>query len=162
MRIQSIFFDYNNDVLKKATIIKESGKKKYLFRLTAAEWKLYNKKYDSLVCDTSFTDSLLIAGYPCRKAVIKLEDEKQVTVFYTDSIHALNQFIEPIFSCIPGTVLQYEFSLKKGTVGFKAASVSRQKIPPNILKMPSKAVVVRKYYPGKKTTQEEEIVEEEE
>ena len=132
MRIQSIFFDCDNDALKKATIMKESGKKKYLFRLTALEWKLYNKKYDSLVCDTSFTDSLLIAGYPCRKAVIKLENKKQVTVFYTDSIHAVNQFIEPLFNCVPGTVLQYEFTSKKGTVVFKAASISSQKISPNI------------------------------
>ncbi|MBL0355453.1 MAG: hypothetical protein IPP72_00530 [Chitinophagaceae bacterium] len=161
MRIQSIFFDYDEAQLKKTTIIKESGKKKYLFRLTPAEWKLYNKKYDSLVCDTSFTDSMVVAGYPCRKAVITLEDEKQVNVFYTDSIHSVNAFIEPLFRCIPGTVLQYEFSSKKGTVLFKASEVSNHYIEPKIFTIPSKNVAVRKYYPNKKARREAEVTTEE-
>lgn len=156
MRIQSIFFDHNIDVLKKVTIIKESGKSKYLFRLSAAEWKLYNKKYDSLVCDTSFTDSLTVAGYTCKKAVIRLEDGKEVTAFYTDSIRGISTFIEPLFRCIPGTVLQYEFSTKRGTVLFKASELSLQNVATEIFRIPSRSAVVKKYYPGKKPKKKEE------
>lgn len=162
MRMQSIFFDYDKGKLKKATIIKESGKNKYLMRLNPAEWKKYNKKYDSLTCDTSFTDSLVVAGYPCRKAVITLEDEKQVTVFYSDSLRLPNDFIEPLFRCIPGVVLQYEFTSKKGTVMFKAAQVTHQNFEPKIFTIPSKGVAVRKYYPDRKSpVEEEEVITEE-
>jgi len=162
MRIQSIFFDHNNELLTKVTIIKESGKSKYLFRLSAAEWKLYNKKYDSLVCDTSFTDSLVVAGYTCKKAVITLEDGKEVTAFYTDSIRGINAFIEPLFRCVPGTVLQYEFSTKRGTVLFKASELSLQNITTETFRIPSKGAVVKKYYPGKKSKEKEEPAAEDE
>lgn len=160
MRIQSIFFDHEKETIKKVTVIKESGKKKYLFRLSPAEWKLYNKKYDSLVCDTSFTDSLVIAGYRCRKAVLTLEDNRSVTVYYTDSIR-FNYFAEPLFRYLPGTALQYEFHTKKGFVQFKAATVSDQNIAGDIFKIPSKGAQVRKFYPGKKSkAYEEETTEE--
>jgi hypothetical protein len=163
MRIQSIFLEYDTAV-KKATVIKESGKDKYLFRLAPAQWKEYNKKYDSLICDTSYTDSANIKGYPCRKAVIKTgdEDEDEVTVFYTDSIKMDNSIIEPLFRCINGTVLQYEISTSKGTMRFTAAEVSTAAIDPKIFTIPSKGVAVKKYSPNKKAEKETEPVEEDE
>jgi hypothetical protein len=160
MRIQSIFFDYGTE-LKKATVIKESGKSKYLFKLTAAEWKLYNKKYDSLVCDTSFTDSADIKGYACRKAVIRLEDEKQVTVFYTDSIKMNNAVIEPLFRFIKGTVLQYDVKTRKGTISFKASEISTGNIDPKIFVLPSKGAVIKKYNANKKAVKDTEVLVEE-
>jgi hypothetical protein len=156
MRVQSIFFDTEKGILKKATVIKESGKNKYLFRLAPADWKIYNKKYDSLACDTSFTDSLVIEGYRCRKAVIKPEDEREVTVYYTDSIKLNYDVIEPLFRCIKGTVLQYEASTRKGTITFKASQVSLGNIESKIFAIPSKGVVVKKYNPNKKLTEEAE------
>jgi hypothetical protein len=160
MRIQSIFLEYDTAV-KKATVIKESGKGKYLFRLAPAQWKEYNKKYDSVFCDTSYTDSANIKGYPCKKAVIKTGDEKELTVFYTDSIKMDNSIIEPLFRCINGTVLQYEISTSKGTMRFTAAEVSAGAIDPKIFTVPSKGVMVKKYSPNKKAGKEPEAEEEE-
>jgi GLPGLI family protein len=161
MRIQSMFFDHEKGALKKVTVLKESGKNKYLFRLSPAEWKLYNKKYDSVDCDSSFTETLVIAGYPCKKAVLSLDDKKKVTVFYTTSIAPVSIFADPLFRCIPGTVLQYEFSSKKGSVLFKASQVSMDYIEPKIFAIEQKAVAVRKYQPNKKRKQQEEFIEEE-
>lgn len=162
MRVQSIFLDIKEDVLQKATVIKESGKNKYLFRLTPAEWKVYNKKYDSLACDTSFTDSLVILGYRCRKMVIKPEDEREVTVYYTDSIKINNSIIEPLFRCINGTVLQYEVSTRKGTMTFKAGQISSNDIDPKIFMIPSKGITAKKYNPNKKPPKQTEVVNEDE
>lgn len=155
MRIQSIFLEYDT-AIKKATVIKESGKNKYLFRLTSDQWKQYNKKYDSVSCDTSFTDSVNIKGYPCRKAVIKTGDEDGITVFYTDSIKINNALVEPAFRCINGAVLQYETTTRKGTLQFTATEVSNTEIDPKIFVIPSKNVVVKKYNPNKKPLKETE------
>ncbi len=157
MRVQSIFFDIKENALQKATVIKESGRNKYIFRLTPAEWKLYNKKYDSLLCDTSFTDSLVILGYPCRKVVIKPEDKREVIAYYTDSIKVNNAVIEPLFQCINGTVLQYEVSTRKGTMLFKASHVSSDNIDPKIFIIPLKGVTVKKFNPNKKPPKQTEL-----
>lgn len=162
MRVQSIFLDIKENSLHKATVIKESGKSKYLFRLTPAQWKLYNKKYDNLACDTSFTDSLIILGYHCRKMIIKPENERDVTVYYTDSIKINNAVIEPLFRCINGAVLQYEVSTRKGTMTFKASQVSSNDIDPKIFTLPSKGITAKKYNPNKKPPKQTEIGNEDE
>ncbi len=161
MRIQSIFLDYNDSLLQKATVIKESGRKKYLFRMSAAEWKTYNKKYDSLTYDTTSADSANINGYPCRKVVITLDNDRQVTAFYTDSIQLNNAVIEPLFRNIKGTVLQYEVNGKKGTVTFKASQINTGNIDPKIFIIPSKGAVVKKYNPKKKVPKDVEVISDE-
>ncbi len=52
MRMESIFFDYDSSALREARVIKESGAKKYQYKLTAAEWENYNSKYVGATCDT--------------------------------------------------------------------------------------------------------------
>ena len=149
MRIQSMFFDYTETGVKKVTILKESGKKKYTFNLTPAEWNSYNYKYDSTNVSCSFTnDSLNIAGYTCKKVVINLQKGRQVIAYYTDSIQTKTGFIEPLFRCVPGMVLQYEFFSKKGFIIFKAAKVSNSFISTSIFTVPSKGFAVKKYRPG--------------
>lgn len=161
MRIQSMFFDHEKGTLKKVSVLKESGKSKYLVYLSPADWKLYHKKYDRVDCDSSYKETMVIAGYHCKKAVLNLEDKKKIIVFYTPSIAPASAFADPLFRCVPGTVLQYEFSSKRGTVLFKASLVSREYIEPKIFAIPQKAVVVRKYPPNKKRIQQEEMITEE-
>jgi len=143
MRIESIFFDYDS-ILKQAAVIKESGAAKYRFNLSAIQWQRFNKKYDGISCSFE-KDSLLVAGYWCKKAVIRLNSGDNITAFYTDSIQPLHNFIEPSFSCIPGTVLQYEHASKRGVVIFKASLVSREIISKEIFIIPSAGVQLRKY-----------------
>lgn len=143
MRMQSIFFEYDS-TLKKATVIKESGAKKYRFNLTANEWNSFNKKYDSVTCSFE-NDSLQIAGYNCKKALIKLFTGEEIMVFYTDSIKPANNLIEPAFSCIPGIVLQYEYESKRGVITFKASQVSRDMIAKDIFTIPSAGYPLRKF-----------------
>jgi GLPGLI family protein len=156
MRIESIFFDYDTSTLKQATIIKESGKKKYLVKLTPEAWDEYNSKYKDATCDIK-DDSVNIAGYPCRRAIVNLSSGEQIETFFTDSIPKGNPFIDPAFSCIPGTVLQYEYTSKRGTITFKASQVKKGPIAKDVFVMATAGVEKRKLT-GKKT---EEIEEEE-
>jgi len=142
MRIESIFFDYDTGILKKATVIKESGTKKYLFKLNAEEWKDYNSKYLEATCDL-LNDSITIAGYNCKKAVINLQSGEKIDVYYTGLLKLQNSFIEPAFSCIPGTVLQYQHSTKTGVITFTASQVSTDPIAKDIFIIPGKNVEVK-------------------
>lgn len=142
MRMESIFLNYDS-TLRQAAVIKESGAKKYRFNLSATQWKDFNKKYDGLSCSFE-NDSLLVAGYWCKKAVISLTSGDEIVAYYTDSVKPINNFIEPSFYCIPGTVLQYEHTSKRGVVTFKASLVSREVIAKEIFVVPSAGVQVRK------------------
>ena len=145
MRTQSIFVfpEIRNDYA--AAIIKESGKDKYKYYLTPPEWKQYNHKYDSVTC--SFTnDTAVILNYVCHKAIINLKDGMTMSMFYTTSIkRKASGLAEPLFSCIPGLVLQYEYHYKKGKIIYTATSVSQKNIDPGIFRVPEKGFTTRKF-----------------
>lgn len=143
MRLESIFFTYDS-TLRQAAVVKESGAKKYRFNLNADEWSHFNKKYAGSTCSFA-NDSLMIAGYNCKKAVIGLLSGEEIIAYYTDSIKPVNTFIEPAFSCIPGTVLQYEHTSNRGVVVFKASQVSRDVIAKDIFTIPASGVQLRRY-----------------
>lgn len=145
MRTQSIFFFTKKKANKIAAVIKESGKNKYKYSLSEEEWKQYNRKYDSITCQFTY-DSTVILNYPCRKAIISLKDGRSIGVYYTDSIKRKNfSQVEPMFSCIPGLVLQYEYRYKKGKIIYTATSISEEKIDPLVFQVPAKGVSIRKF-----------------
>src|SRR6185295_12130209 len=69
MRIQSVFMSAAGDQAKSFTIVKESGKDKYITRLTEEEWKQYNKKYEGAVRKLT-EDTSEVLHFRCKKAVI--------------------------------------------------------------------------------------------
>jgi GLPGLI family protein len=145
MRTQSIFLFPPDKIKRTAAVTKESGKNKYKYYLSEDEWKQYNSKYDSITCQLTY-DSAVILNYPCRKAIISLKDGRSIGVYYTDSIKRKNfAQAEPVFSCIPGLVLQYEYRYKKGKIIYTATSISEEKIDPLVFRIPVKGVATRKF-----------------
>ena len=144
MRIESIYFSAGADTSKFACRVKESGKDKYKHNIGLAEWKAMNAKYDEDSCEL-LLDSLMILDYKCRKAVIRLkEDNKQITVYYTDSLKPVSKMIEPAFAGIPGLVLQYSYEYKSGIITYTASSISFEKADPKIFAVPSKGFKEKK------------------
>src|SRR5882757_4093413 len=80
MRIQSVFMSGDNDQSRKFTIVKESGKNKYVTSLSEKEWKTYNKKYDGAVCKLT-EDTAQVLRFVCKKAIITLKDGKTITAW---------------------------------------------------------------------------------
>lgn len=144
MRIQSIFFFQPDQHNNTVSIVKESGQKKYRTDLTDSMWALYNNKYDKDSCIFS-NDSLQILNYNCKKATVLLKDGRTITAYYTTKLAPVNKKIEPIFGCIPGTVLQYEYDYGKGSITYTASKISHNPIAPDIFTIPSKAVTVQKF-----------------
>lgn len=137
MRIQSIFMSAAGDEAKKFTIVKESGKDKYVTRLTEKEWKAYNKKYEGSVCKLT-EDTSEILHFKCKKAIVTLKNGKVITAWYTTAIQApAFSFLEPAFSEVPGLVLKYEYTYKRKTIAYTATSISHAPIEKNVFKAPA-------------------------
>jgi hypothetical protein len=137
MRIQSIFMTAAGDQAKSFIVVKESGKDKYVTRLTEEEWKKYNKKYAGAVCKlTEGTSEIL--HFSCKKAVVTLKNGRVITAWYTTAIQApAFSFLEPAFSAVPGLVLKYEYTYKRKTITYTATSISHAPIERAVFKAPA-------------------------
>lgn len=135
MRMQSVFI-LPGQPEKRVAIVKESGKNHYKSYLSGSEWKLYNRRYEGVICSNT-NDTLNIAGYSTKKAIIVLKGGQKITAWYTTAIQepALAD-AEPMFSCIPGLVLKYEYAYKKGTIIYTATAVSRNAVDPGVFIIP--------------------------
>jgi hypothetical protein len=145
MRMQSILIFPDSSLSPKIVLLKESGKDKYKCYLTPDDWKVYNQKYEGIVCKIT-GDTARVLNYVCKKAILTLKGGKYITVYYTPAIQkpALAR-VEPLFSSIPGLVLKYEYTYRKGTVTYTATMVSRSPIDPNVFAVPGEEFPVKKY-----------------
>lgn len=146
MRMQSVFV-LPGQPEKRVAIVKESGKDRYKYYLSGNDWKLYNREYEGAICNNT-DDTLNIAGYSTKKAIIVLKSGQKITAWYTTAIReqALAD-AEPLFSCIPGLVLKYEYAYKKGTIIYTATAVNRNAIDPEVFIIPGDDFSLKKYEP---------------
>jgi hypothetical protein len=150
MRIQNIYYTYKNaDTNTVATIVKESGKNKYKFRLDQSDWQLFNKKYEGAAVELS-DDSLMILNRTCKKATLTLTDGTSLIAWYIPSVkNEALMAAEPMFAAIPGIVLQYEFHQGKKSILYTASEISFAALPSAYFVMPEKGYVRKKFAPGK-------------
>ena len=150
MRTQSIFFNNKKGITSKvAAVVKESGKTKTRFYLSSTEWKVYNQKYDSNTCDIFKDDTLRILGKLCSKAIITTKKGNSLTVYYYPGIknNALAA-AESVFSCIPGFVMQYIYTVDDKSIEYTITSLSRKPIAASVFNIPVKGYTLQKYRPG--------------
>lgn len=136
MRMESIYFPGNAGTNSFATRVKESGKNPYKRLHTKEEWKKANHHYDSVSC-VFFSDSVEILGYLCRKAVITVNEGEKITAYYTRDLPNLPENYDPAFNCLPGLVMQYEYSYKSAMVSCQAVSINRDPIDSKIFSIPA-------------------------
>ncbi|HWB92733.1 MAG TPA: hypothetical protein VG605_12805 [Puia sp.] len=133
MRIQSIFLPSDRQTV---TMLAESAKPQLKTVLTADQWLRYNAKYANATCDLT-ADTGTILGYPCKKALITLHDGRKITAWYTPRIQEPAQSVlEPAFAAIPGLVLRYQYTCRRKTLRYTAATVSRRPIDPTVFNLP--------------------------
>ncbi|MBP6686338.1 MAG: hypothetical protein KA160_00665 [Lacibacter sp.] len=135
MRVQSVFYALNNKK-ETITIVKESGKDKTKTILNSAQWGQYNRKYNNATVELK-EDSLIVFGYNCKRAIVKLSDGKEIDVYYAPgpSSHIFG-LLEPAFSGIPGLVMRYEYTNDHAVFTYTVTEVSRNIINPKVFKLP--------------------------
>ena len=105
------------------TVLKDYGEQKYMIKLTPAEWKTSNKKYEG----STFTyenEFKTIAGYSCQKAVGKLADGSSFTVYFTKDLLPVNKDFQYLNKNLPGLAMQYEATMGTMMVTYTVSNIN--------------------------------------
>lgn len=105
------------------TVLKEYGEQKYMIRMTAANWKESNKKYDGVKFEY-LNEEKQIAGYTCYKAIGTLKDGSTFTVFYTKELVAANMDFQYLNKNLPGLAMQYEATIGSMKVTYTVSGIN--------------------------------------
>jgi GLPGLI family protein len=131
------------------TILKNYGEQKYMIKLTPANWKESNKKYDGI----SFTYSneyKMIAGYNCQKAIGRLLDSTTFTVYFTKDLVPVNKDFEYINKNLPGLAMQYEAVQGKRIVTYTVSNINFNPVLQSKFDLPTSGYRVMTYEESKR------------
>lgn len=126
------------------TILKDYGEQKYMIRMTPADWKASNKKYEG----STFTyeeDYKTIAGYKCQKAIGKLADGSTFTVYFTKDLVPVNMDFQYLNKNLPGLAMQYEAVMGKQKVTYTVSSINFNLVPAAKFDLPKSGYRVMNY-----------------
>ena len=120
LRTQSIFY---NGADSTATILKESGKEKYMFQLTSDNWTNYNKRYLNMSFSTDNSKTKTIAGHTAVFASGTTVNGEKINVWYTTQLTPQARGYDYVFKNLNGLPLEYEVINGDVTVKYTAVSV---------------------------------------
>lgn len=124
---QTTIFDTKTD---STIILRDLGNNKYISFLTRQQRRERNKKFEGIKF-TITSDTKIILGYQCKKAVATLSDGTAFNVFYTPLLIPSVREYDYQFKDLPGLALQYDAESEDGTtrVHFTAVKISLTPVP---------------------------------
>ena len=128
----------------EVTVLKDYGEQKYMIRMTPANWKQSNKKYEG-VTFTYYDEFKTIAGYKCQKALGKLADGNTFTVYFTRDLLPVNKDFQYLNRNLPGLAMQYEASLGKTMVTYTVSTINFNPVPLTKFDLPRSGYRVMTY-----------------
>ena len=126
------------------TVLKEYGEQKYMIKMTPADWKESNKKYEN-VTFTYYDEEKNIAGYKCQKAVGKLADGSAFTVFYTKELLPVNKDFQYLNRNLPGLAMQYEANIGSMKVTYTVSGINFNPVSQAKFELPKSGYRVMTY-----------------
>jgi len=111
-----------------AVNIRDYGNKKFMITYTPEEWKVYNKKYESVTYKIE-NEFKTIAGYKCQKAIGKLSDGTTFTVYFTKDLLPLNADFQYINKNLLGLAMQYDATRSGTKVTFTVSNIEFSTVP---------------------------------
>ena len=130
------------------TILKDYGEQKYMIKMTPANWKESNKKYEGVTF--SYVDEYkTIAGYNCQKAIGKLPDNTTFTVYFTKDLEPVNKDFQYLNKNLQGLAMQYEASIGKLMVTYTVSGINFNPVPQSKFDLPKSGYRVMTYEESK-------------
>lgn len=126
------------------TVLKEYGEQKYMIKMTPADWKESNKKYEN-VTFTYYDEEKIIAEYKCQKAVGKLADGSTFTVFYTKDLLPVNKDFQYLNRNLPGLAMQYEANIGSMLVTYTVSGINFNPVSQAKFELPKSGYRVMTY-----------------
>jgi GLPGLI family protein len=132
-----------------AVVMQEVGGQKLLIRMTAADWKDRNRKYEGIKFTTT-AETKTLAGYTCKKAIAQLKDGSSFVVFYTPDIVPENDQYNAQFAGLNGLPLEYELTQGKLNIRYVVAQVNLNPVPVSKFDIPKTGYREMTYEESKK------------
>ncbi|MEP6699884.1 MAG: hypothetical protein ABJA85_01150 [Bacteroidota bacterium] len=117
------------------TILKDYGEQKYMITMTPDNWKQSNKKYDGITFIYT-KEYKMIAGYNCQKAIGRLSDSTNFTVYFTKELVPVNKDFQYLNKNLPGLAMQYEAVLGKMMVTYTVSNINFSPVVQSKLDLP--------------------------
>ncbi len=132
-----------------AVVLREVSGQKLLIRMTAANWKEKNARYQG-ISFTNTSETREIAGYKCTKAVAKMSDGSSFTVFYTPDIIPENKEYDYHFRNLNGLPLEYELTQRNLTIRYTVSKINMNPVPASKFDIPTSGYREMTYDESKK------------
>jgi GLPGLI family protein len=132
-----------------AVVLREVSGQKLLIRMTAANWKDKNARYQG-ISFTNTSETREIAGYKCTKAVAKMSDGSSFTVFYTPDIIPENKEYDYHFRNLNGLPLEYELTQRNLTIRYTVSKINMNPVPASKFEIPTSGYREMTYDESKK------------
>lgn len=126
------------------TVLKDYGEQKYMISMTPENWVDANKKYEGILF-TFFEEFKTILGYKCQKAIGKLSDGSEFSVYFTKDLLPVNRQFLYLNKNLPGLAMQYEASIGTIMVIYTVANINFNPVPANKLDLPKSGYRVITY-----------------
>jgi GLPGLI family protein len=138
-----------NSKTGNAAILKEYSGQKLMILLSKENWEEKNKNLEGLVFENS-SETKVVGGYNCKKAIAKLKDGSSLSVFYTPDLVAINKEYDRSFLNLPGFPLEYELETAKLFFKYKLSSIDFNTVPALKFEYPQTGYRVMTYEETKK------------
>ena len=122
---QSTIYDGRN---ASAIILKQAGEQKFIINLDSSNWQHYNRRYEGITFRYT-EETKTIAGFPCKKAIAKLSDGTELSVYYATSLTPFVTGYDYQFKNLPGLALEYEAQNGQMKVTYTANKVLFNPVP---------------------------------
>ncbi|HMH22655.1 MAG TPA: hypothetical protein VK563_12805 [Puia sp.] len=132
-----------------AVILKEVSGQKLLIHMTSANWKERNMPYDGIVYINT-TETKVIAGYSCVKAVGTTRAGATITVYYTRDIIPENKDYDPQFRTLEGLPLEYELTNGDVKIKYLISRINLNPVPASKFDIPKSGYREMNYEDSKK------------
>lgn len=117
------------------TVLKEYGEQKYMIKMTPAEWKQSNKKYEGITFKYE-DETKIIQGYTCQKAIGTLADGNTFIVYFTKDLVPVNKDFQYLNKNLPGLAMQYEATMGKMMVTYTVSNINFNPVPQAKFELP--------------------------
>ncbi len=133
----------------EGVILKDYSDQKLMITLTPKDWEKNNQKYNGITFEKT-SDTAIIAGFNCYKAMAKLKDGTSFIVYYTPDINIANKDYDYQFRTLPGLAVQYEMQTGKMKFKFTLASINYADVHESLFEIPKSGYRVLTYEEAKK------------
>jgi GLPGLI family protein len=125
-------------------VLRQTGNEKFLIMLDSKTWKQYHKRFDG----TTYTigqEQKTIAGYATTKAIGKMPDGSEITVYFAPDLGLMAKGYDLAFANLPGLPLEYELKSGGVVLRYEATEVKQTMVSSSSFDMPKTGYKVLEY-----------------